>query len=219
MYGPSALEMLANVTQQLVTVQTSAGWACRNAGLWIGEQGPSQQDDPDMDDWLAKRFGKSKPQPARRVSPERAIRSLKAELPVTAVRAEDSPRTASWRAAVAEIDGALRPPPSRMRSSSPTLENWLARRTHAKGTAEPEAKSKRASSVPAPRTEASEQKREAAAAGASPWDTRNFREILVQQDGDRRWAEILEDDQAKDEDDLFKQLQDEQDRLRQDQSA
>jgi len=87
MYGPSALEMLANVTQQLVTVQTSAGWACRNAGLWIGEQGPSQQDDPDMDDWLAKRFGKSKTQTARSKSPERAIRALKAELPVSAVRA------------------------------------------------------------------------------------------------------------------------------------
>jgi len=214
------------VTQQLVTVQTSAGWACRNAGLWIGEQGPSPQEDPDMDDWLAKRFGKNKQQPARRVSPERAIRLQKAELPVTAVRAEDSPRTASWRAAVAEVDGALRPPPSRMRSGSPTLESWLARRTKAKGGAEPEPKSKRASSVPAPRTEASEEKRVAAAADPNrSWDgpfggtSRNFRDILVQQDGDRRWAEILEDEQAKDEDDLFKQLQDEQDRLRQAQSA
>jgi len=216
-YGQNALEMLASMSHQLVQVHATAGWSCRHAGLWIGEQGASKEDvdDPGLDDWLAKRFGNDKNKKGgaavanRPKSPEHRIRALKlTELPVTAVRATDSPRTASWRAAVAEL--AAPPGGSRQRSGSPNLESWLARRTQAKnGKDDP--KSKRSASVPARGEGGPEEKKN------ERWDASPFgiglpmgRDFVRPADDRRNWAEILEDEQAKeaeDEEDIFEQLQ------------
>lgn len=213
-YGPPAMEMLAGYSHRLVSVAASAGWSCRNAGLWIGEQGAKVDDqDAELDDWLTKRFGAKKGPAAanRRLSPENQIRAQKAELPVTAIRENDSPRTASWRAAVAEITIPIRE--SRQRSGSPTLENWLARRTQAKAGKD-EHKSRRASSVPAPRSSAQQDKDKLAenAADSGPFGIGLpfMRDFIRPSDDKRAWAEILEDEQAKEaeeEDDIFADLQ------------
>jgi len=219
-YGPSAIEMLANHSHQVVTVHATGGWSCRNAGLWIGEQsGGEVRDDPGLDDWLSRRFGKGPSAAARRQSPETAIRAQKAELPVTAVRPDDSPRTASWRAAVAEL--ALPPAggggAARQRSSSPTLESWIARRNQAK-TGVPEQKSKRSSSVPAPRTAAQEEKEANEPKKAQRWEgpfSFGSESFGLRPQSDRKaWAEIRDDDGDKEEEeDIFEQLQ-QQERLR-----
>lgn len=224
-FGPSAIEMLANMSHQLVQVHATGGWACRKQGLWIGEQSAQKNpDDADLDDWLTKRFGKKAAGAQnRRSSPEKSIRATKAtELPVTAVRASDSPRTASWRAAVAEIE-APEVVQSRQRSGSPTLESWLARRTQVKSS-DPEQKSKRASSVPAPRSAAQNQKAAEDAshprwAAQSPFGIgmpNGMRDWSVDPNDRRPWAEIIDADDREvkeDEEDIFGQLQ-EQERQR-----
>ena len=103
------------------------------------------QKESDLDDWLAKRFGRQE----AAAPPSAAVRARSADkpkLPETAFREGDSPRTAAWRAAVAELN----PPriqPSRQRSASPTLNNWLSRRDERRANARPGA-SHRASSLP-----------------------------------------------------------------------
>lgn len=211
-YGPGALEMLSQMSHQLVTVHATAGWSCRNAGLWIGEQGIAKedQDDPQLDDWLAKRFGKKgEGGPRNRsASPEKNIRAhhaQKAELPVTAIRATDSPRTASWRAAVAELAGPSAGQASRQRSSSPTLEGWLARRTQVKSGKE-DPKSRRSASVPAPRANNPTEE-----ASHTPFDFALGLPPFGRSVDRRAWAEV--EQETEDNDDIFEQLR-EQENLR-----
>jgi hypothetical protein len=93
-----------------------------------------------------------------------------------------------------------------MRSSSPTLESWLARRTQAK-TGEADPKSRRANSVPSRRPAAAEEDK----AWDGLFDGAQFRELVRPDDDRRAWAEILEDEQAKeaeDEEEIFADLND-----------
>jgi hypothetical protein len=199
--GPNSINQVMEQSVQMVQVHAAGGFSCRKAGLWIGEQNPQQErDDHELDDWLAKRFGKSAP--ARKASPERPVPVV--DLPVDAVRAEDSPRTASWRAAVAALAAPPRPPlGSRQRSSSPSLESWLARRSQARADGSPEPKSRRATSAPARKPAAAEKNDM-----YGPFDGAQFRELIGDKD-QRDWAEIWEDEQAgeaQDEEELFDEL-------------
>ena len=149
-FGQNVFNMVANASRQRVEMAAAAGWACRNAGLWTAEQDyPVPGDkDAELDDWLAKRFGKA----SEKQPPPAALRARSAErpaLPESAFRQGDSPRTAAWRAVVAQMN----PPriqPSRQRSASPTLENWLSRRGSAREQKARQAPgaSHRASSLP-----------------------------------------------------------------------
>jgi hypothetical protein len=205
--GQSSREELARRSQQLVTVHATGGWSCRNAGLWIGEQGaePSRED-PELDDWISRRMHKGPSAAARRLSPEKVIRAQQAELPPSAVRAEDSPRTASWRAAVAAVAAPSRTD-GRQRSASPTLESWLASREQVK-SGQPAQKSQRSASVPVPRSKPQKKEEDA------PTETTVFSgpfgigmDLFNSQGPRRAWADHDDKDGAEDEgEDIFRHL-------------
>mmetsp|Transcript_30747 Transcript_30747/g.102427 ORF Transcript_30747/g.102427 Transcript_30747/m.102427 type:complete len:808 (+) Transcript_30747:120-2543(+) len=209
-FGQNAGQMVQATSMQRVQEAASKGWELRQAG------NTGEPHDPELNDWLARRFGQT---------PEQA-RAIDADfLPADAVRAGDSPRTASWRATVAQMGGATTRSKSltRQRSSSPSLDNWIERRNNVKdGTP----KVHRASSLP-PRgsTFISEKKEKQPltspllAASGPPanfgpsvsWDAPGA--------AGKNWAEMLEEEkQASDvaekesEENLFKELQQEEQR-------
>lgn len=247
--GPGAFKQVVQASSQIVEMASAAGWACRHQGLYTGDheraetggksgsqqygftetggfvKGPRPADDHDLDDWLARRHGK--PNGATRVpsqgpggSSKRAL-SLENRLPPTAMRAGDSPRTASWRAAVAiQTPGALLGG-ARDRSGSPDLDDWLESRAKAKGAtlAGSEERAGRASSLDLPRSR--EEKRSRRAASQPPGHASDEFTGLTftlpkfcRPDEDRRaWAEILEEEQAQEaecEEDLFQELRKEE---------
>lgn len=212
-FGPTSLEMVENLSNQLVRVHATAGWSCRNAGLWIGEQGvPKEDGDAELDDWLSKRFSKGEGAAGRRTaSPEKLGLP---DLPVTAVRAEDSPRTASWRAAVAQL--AAPSTATRQRSASPTLETWIARRNAARTSSrEPDdqRRARRAASMPAerePRRDAKGKERDGGEEG-SRWGADGpfgiglpaMRDFIRPDENRRAWAD------QEDGEDILVQLNEE----------
>jgi len=186
-FGQNVFNMVANASRQRVEMAAAAGWACRNAGLWTAEQDyPVPGDkDAELDDWLAKRFGKA----SEKQPPPAALRARSAErpaLPESAFRQGDSPRTAAWRAVVAQMN----PPriqPSRQRSASPTLENWLSRRGSAreqKARHAPGA-SHRASSLPSRDRERDKDEDELFPRPLQPLNFDNINR--------KNWAEIVEE--------------------------
>lgn len=219
--GPQSIDMALLHTNQMVQVHATAGWSCRKAGLWVGEQNPAKEhDDLAMDDWLQKRFGKKSAAPPTRREASPLRQGVKLDLPAlpeTAVRAEDSPRTASWRVAVAALTAPSQP--SRQRSSSPTLDSWLARRSQVLDE-EKEPQSKRASSLPSitrklPTTSLKPDEPAKADNDAKRWDGPfdiGMRGIpFGQLGGDRKaWVDITEDEQTKDaeedQEELFAEL-------------
>eukprot|EP00438_Fugacium_kawagutii_P004891 Skav229204 [mRNA] locus=scaffold2439:46560:63104:+ [translate_table: standard] len=140
-FGPTAFNKVAMNSQRRAEMAAAAAklWLC-----YLHLPTEDYEKEANLDDWLAKRFGRQEQAP-----PSAAVRARSADkppLPETAFREGDSPRTAAWRAAVAELN----PPriqPSRQRSASPTLENWLNRREERRASARPGA-SHRASSLP-----------------------------------------------------------------------
>lgn len=203
--GQSTAQMALQVSEQRAQAAAAAGWAVRQAGV--------HQDryDPELDKWIAQRQGlqagtlSGAPQPYA---------------PSPAVRAGDSPRTASWRATVAQMQS--RPSTelgSRQRSSSPTLQSWLERRSAARRS--DDHKVHRASSLPPPKSTfvgggaAVPSMSPTLTAGIEPFRL-GFHLDSLASDG-RTWAEILEEEQAREaekdsEEDLFKQLQQEEQR-------
>lgn len=230
--GNSGPAMVANWSQYRVHMAASAGWACRQAGLWTGDTdfpevnsqmagNAPDKPDPEMDDWLAKRFGDGKKGSSQR-EPS-AIRKLPLQVAATVMREGDSPRTASWRAAVAQL-GIQRQ--ERQRSASPDLEVWLARRSALLGGDPEQKQSRRASSLPPVRSSArekqvslSESAQASTATHEGPFGFGLQIPAFSELEPDRRdWAEILEDEQAKEaeeEGDLFKQMEEERQRLAQ----
>jgi len=230
--GQTGPAMVANWSQYRVHMAASAGWACRQAGLWTGDTdfpevtsqmtgNAPDKPDPELDDWLAKRFGDGKKGATQR-EPS-MIRKLPCQVAATVMREGDSPRTASWRAAVAQIDLQRQ---ERQRSSSPDLESWLARRTAMLGGDPEQKQSRRASSLPPVRSSASatkvsmtESAQAATATHEGPFGFGLQIPAFNELEPDRRdWAEILEDEQAKEaeeEGDLFKQMEEERQRLAQ----
>lgn len=217
-FGSTALQKIMSASSQRVEMAYSAGWACRQAGLWVGEHGfphgtigQPEPDDPEMDTWLAQRFGE-RHRPAERAAKRAAsvrAHSQEQHLPADAVRECDSPRTASWRAAVASINpealGPARQPLGRTRSRSPELDDWLSQRTKAKLGGEA-VTPRRHRSVPPPKPSGSPQP---TTKGASD-DTevgRPMRPFILEERDDRAWAEILADEQAQQESLLGEDLQ------------
>lgn len=180
-FGPAAFNKVKVASQNRAEMAAAAGWACRNIGLYTAEQ--DYEKESDLDDWLAKRFGRQDPAPA----PSAATRARSAEkpkLPETAFREGDSPRTAAWRAAVAELNPP-RMQPSRQRSASPTLENWLNRRDERKANARPGA-SHRASSLPSRERER--------AADEEDYLPRSLQPLNIDNFDRKRWADTVEED-------------------------
>eukprot|EP00928_Gymnodinium_smaydae_P062566 TRINITY_DN46400_c0_g1_i1.p1 TRINITY_DN46400_c0_g1~~TRINITY_DN46400_c0_g1_i1.p1 ORF type:complete len:789 (-),score=167.37 TRINITY_DN46400_c0_g1_i1:77-2443(-) len=227
MLGPSANHMVAGASQQRVVMAAAAGFACRKAGLWTADPKPDAVDhadnDNEFDDWLARRFRgeKAASQGAAAALRAKSSENRPAPLPFGVVKAGDSPRTASWRAAMAQLDPSGRllqrtgARGARQRSSSPSLDNWLERRTKLKGDeAEDERPYRRARSMPArhEEEEEDEQEREARA-----HRLRQPLEPVVDVDH-RAWAELLEEEQEEDDnEDVFVQLKKEE-RKRQNQA-
>lgn len=182
-FGPTAFNKVIMNSQRRAEMAAAAGWACRNAGLYTAEQ--DYQKESDLDDWLAKRFGRQEPG----APPSAAVRARSADkpkLPETAFREGDSPRTAAWRAAVAELN----PPriqPSRQRSASPTLNNWLSRRDERRANARPGA-SHRASSLPSRERERADDEEDYFPRPLQPLNFDNLDR--------KRWTEIVEEDHA-----------------------
>jgi len=206
-FGPQVFNMVANASRHRAEMAAAAGWACRNAGLYTAEQdykkgkatAPAARDDEDLDDWLAKRFGKPDEKPSVALRAKSVDRQ---PVPDTAIRQGDSPRTAAWRAKVADMN-PVKMEPSRQRSASPTLESWLSRRGSVK-----ERPSRRASSLPSsrehPRQSREDKEREEFIAGP-------LRPLVFDQIDHKRWTEIVEEEQAKageedGDDDLFEDL-------------
>jgi len=187
-FGNTVFNMVANASRQRVEMAAAAGWACRNAGLWTAEQDYANEEgnkEAELDDWLARRFGKApeKPQPAASL---RARSADKPALPESAFRRGDSPRTAAWRAVMAQMN----PPritPSRQRSASPTLENWLSRRGSARERRAPGA-SHRASSLPSRDRERDKDEETFEEYRPRPLQPLNFDNI-----NRKPWAEIVEE--------------------------
>jgi len=213
-FGPQVFNMVANASRHRAEMAAAAGWACRNAGLYTAEQdykkggppGPvvqqQQQDDGELDDWLAKRFGQRGDE--KKVPPV-SLRAASAERPVadTTIRQSDSPRTAAWRATMAQMNPGSQP--SRQRSASPTLESWLSRRG---SQTKPERASRRASSLPGRNQTREEKEREEFISGP-------LRPLVFDQIDHKRWTEIVEEEQAKvgeedGDDDLFEDLKQEE---------
>lgn len=212
-FGPGTVETVKTVSQQQVRMAAAAGWSCRQAGLWIGEhevapggtagaQGPGREAekrmDPELDDWLARRFGGGgAASPGRgggaHREPSQEPATPMLTLPGVAVRAEDSPRTASWRAAMStQTHGKDRP-----RSDSPSLESWLARRSEVKASGDEPVR--RRSVSPKPRG-ADDERRESdqEARHLAPFDIGLAMQEFVSTNEDRKaWAEIIDDEQAK----------------------
>lgn len=219
-YGQATYQMVVQTSQHRVDMAAAAGWACRQAGVWTEQTNnpyfAKQDKDEELDDWLARRF--QRPGPAEPVKPAgTALRASSQEpvLPPNALREGDSPRTAAWRARMAQIN----PMPlrssskSRQRSRSPSLERWLARRGNAKGGEEDlqlTRPSRRASSVPSSRD-----------AQIKLPDLPDFSMSLKvptafttnEVDG-RAWAEIVEEEQALEarlvDEELFEDLKQEE---------
>lgn len=229
--------MVANASAQRLEMAASAGWACRQAGIWTAEQdyphaapGATAQpelSDAELNDWLSKRFtgkqGKDDARPsdpaAREPGTARRAASLDTRLPALVLnqlsfevaRSGDSPRTASWRAAVAQMEpNRMR---TRQRSRSPSLDNWLARRSVVKGSAN-DPKSRRAASLPPPsELLAAAQERDREKGDGEKWEKMTSLPAFAKRENAERkpWCELLEDEQAKEEeDDLFQELQQEE---------
>jgi hypothetical protein len=211
--GPQSIDMALLRTNQVVKLSAQGGLACRSQGLWIGEQNPAKEHDHQMDDWLEKRFGQKSAAPPQRRGASPLRKDVKLDLPAlpdTAVRAEDSPRTASWRAAVAALTAPSTA--SRQRSSSPTLESWLARRSQV-GDIEKEPQSRRATSLPSitrklPTTSLNSE--EPSENEAKRWDGGRAFDIgvsFLQPDEPRRqWVDMTEDETKEDQEELFAEL-------------
>lgn len=214
-FGPGVFSMVANASRQRAEMAAAAGWACRNAGLYTADQDYKQEqsnnmperDESELDDWLAKRFGKQPADKGERKLRERSVarRAMSADgrvvIPEEVVRPGDSPRTAAWRAVVALHEN---PEGERQRSSSPTLETWLSRR----GTVKPSGSqaARRASSVPTAR----DAKRQEESFNTGPLRPLDFDNV-----DHRRWTDIVDAEQAKEEDgdeDLFEELKQEEKR-------
>lgn len=220
-FGQATYQMVVQTSQQRVDMAAAAGWACRQAGVWTEQTANNsyfakQEKDEELDDWLARRF--QRPGPAEPVKPAGAAlraSSQEAVLPPNAMREGDSPRTAAWRARMAQINPLpLRSSSkSRQRSRSPSLERWLARRGNAKSGEEdhePARPSRRASSVPSSRD-----------SQIKLPDLPDFSMSLKvptafttnEVDG-RAWAEIVEEEQALEarlvDEELFEDLKQEE---------
>jgi len=161
--GPAATATVATVSQQKLEAAALLGWAQRqHAGLKAaeeaGRQGPdgnwywaqaSDRPDPELSDWLAKRFtaashcGTAATNWAR--SKDAKTLPLPSSLCTMAGRPGDSPRTTEWRAAVVTVQQQSS---SRLRSSSPRLQNWLELRTGAKAQQQQHKPQRRAVSMP-----------------------------------------------------------------------
>lgn len=210
--GNQSASMVTQASQQRVQAAVSAGWALRNQGI----KATDNRYDPELDSWLARRFN--------------AKQEDGPPVPEGAVRAGDSPRTASWRATVAQMQPTAHRSKSRglsqsrQRSESPSLEGWIAARNQVKGTEQVAVtatapRAHRATSLPPKRLDA-QMGGEREYVPTSPMMTPGGLEALrselqleaLKGDG-RTWAEILEDEQATEEkdadDDLFKTLQQE----------
>lgn len=217
MGGQRSAQMVTQASQQRVQGATAAGWALRQKGITAGDG----NHDPELDSWLARRFGGPLPKQTEEALPEGVV------------RAGDSPRTASWRATVAQLQPARSKSRAlsqsgRQRSESPSLDNWIARRNQVKGSEEAatskEPKARRVSSLPPKRSEfissASDREFKPSSPPLVPASAMEALRMGLQLDslkGDgRTWAEILEDEQATQEEekdadeDLFKTLQQEE---------
>jgi len=175
-------------------------------------------DDADLDDWLAKRFTEGAAARKKEDSagakgatslpnlafPDRRALS-KERLPFARAMLKDgdSPRTAAWRAAVAQThpQSSLSASLSRHRSSSPSLENWLSRRTCEKGSRKA-GEARRASSLPPAQ-------KDSTFSGLRNGPLPAYSHIDHEVDH-RAWVEIVEEEQEKEakecEDDLFEEL-------------
>jgi len=254
-FGPNIFHTVQTTSQNRANIAASAGFACRQQFKTMYDDQTKNQphphaaamgfpdsaqveDDGEMDDWLAKRFGKKggasasgdKGTPAsaqsatvgERGAPaipgigRRALSQDRLPLLASAMRDGDSPRTAAWRAVVAQMSAphggraaASSQLGSRQRSSSPTLENWLARRTVEKGK-EP-GESRRASSLPPPPRESVLEPAFGQFDGL-PRTMPVYSHIDVEVDH-RPWVEIVEEEHEKEakecEDDLFEELKQE----------
>mmetsp|Transcript_118425 Transcript_118425/g.342414 ORF Transcript_118425/g.342414 Transcript_118425/m.342414 type:complete len:715 (-) Transcript_118425:395-2539(-) len=205
--GQRSANMVTQASQQRVQEAVDAGWQLRNQGI----QATDQRYDPELDSWLARRF-KARTEDAP-------------VLPEGVVRAGDSPRTASWRATVAQMQpGGHRSKsrgfsPGRQRSESPSLEGWIAARNQVKGTEQVSAtttapRAHRATSLPPRSANTREHQPPSPLMTPGALETMRMGLQLEALKGDgRTWAEILEDEQATEEkdadDDLFKQLKEE----------
>lgn len=212
--GQNAAGMVTQASQHRVQMAAAAGWACRQQGIWVQQaddmaDGQEDQADQELDDWLARRFntnpaGKAPGPAAAAAPPATAAAAAAAVAPGTAaqrsasqgrappvlplaVKPGDSPRTASWRAAVARMAPPRSDSPGRQRSSSPSLQTWLDRRSEAKADGQPPVR--RASSMPAKKRE-------------EGWDEPPLgveMQDFVNLEQDRRaWAEMLEDEEHHD---------------------
>jgi len=201
--GPNAGHMVLNNSHTRVQTVAAVGWQLRQAG----QDAP----DPELNDWLARRFGKPD---TSTTEPEVADNY---ELN-TAVREGDSPRTASWRATVAKVQGSSSRAvsrsagePSRQRSSSPTLESWIARRNAVFKSGD-QPKVHRATSLPPRPSEFIKDNESFKPTSPTMEPFRMASLNLDQLAGDgRTWAEMLDDERAG-EDALFKDLQKEEQR-------
>mmetsp|Transcript_11123 Transcript_11123/g.25207 ORF Transcript_11123/g.25207 Transcript_11123/m.25207 type:complete len:1125 (+) Transcript_11123:69-3443(+) len=151
--GANGPNLAMGNSAQKVWQACQVGWSLRQVhmqkwgngvgGVMGGMPGGTEPDqqDPDLDDWLAKRFnpdqggGKATSSLAlggavRRAQSQRAFRSSSVDR-LGGVRLGDSPRTAEWRAAVAYqkgISSSNLGEGSRDRSNSPTMLDWIQRR-------------------------------------------------------------------------------------------
>lgn len=189
--GQQSAHTVTQTSQQRVQAAAAAGLQLRNQGIQAG----TNVDDPELDTWLARRFGKGSP-------PEDMPR------PENIIRAGDSPRTASWRATVAQMhpnrSKSRGPSQSRQRSESPSLDTWIQQRNQIKGTDEggpTEPKAHRASSLPPKRSpDAVQTASDREFKPNSPMlDAANLHlsyEQLESLKGDgRTWADVLEEEQ------------------------
>mmetsp|Transcript_41771 Transcript_41771/g.89691 ORF Transcript_41771/g.89691 Transcript_41771/m.89691 type:complete len:731 (-) Transcript_41771:209-2401(-) len=183
-FGASAEQKITSASEQRVNEAAQRGWELRNAGF------TGEPHDPELNNWLARRFGQTQ---ANLRSGDDTFHD--------AVRVGDSPRTASWRATVAQMGGASSRGMSRprQRSSSPSLATWIARRNNLKPDS---SKIHRASSLPPnpsgfisdgnpPPTSSnvknSPQMR--ASVEPMPWDTQEH----------KNWADAADEEQANQE--------------------
>lgn len=208
-FGPGTHEMVKSVSQQQVQMAAAAGWSCRQAGLWIGEHevppggsppgaaGPGREQaaprpDPELDDWLARRFGGGEAAPSRggtQREPSQEPATPLAALSGGAVRAEDSPRTASWRAAVAQQSQSK----DRPRSSSPSLTNWLAKRSEVKADAPTQ--KPRKSPPPRDTDDKTRKPDKEAHKFEGPFDI-GLQQFISLNEDRKAWAEILDEEGA-----------------------
>jgi len=191
----------------------ASGWACRNAGLAMGENGyafatgmNSQlgRPDPELDNWLAKRM-------SMKGSMERGSRQRSHSRPEDRQRSSSAgPNVQDWWDPTQQQETASR---------SPGLQNWLARRTAVKNEEQREQRVCRSASVPPSRKLPDRQVLDAAAPVFTPKAKTGLPEPggiiedclgtkprlpFIRPDEDRKdWAEILDEEES----DLWWQLQ------------